>query len=89
MNPCEEFLRHAADCEEMAKARRFGEQTDLESDGRAVAHVCLENRKPSGAPQGAGNAEPSGYRPSLDAALNQIHLPAYRCPRGLPSRFRN
>ena len=25
MNPCEEFLRHAADCEEMAKARRFGD----------------------------------------------------------------
>ena len=23
MNPCEEFLRHAADCEEMAKATRL------------------------------------------------------------------
>jgi hypothetical protein len=54
---------------------RCGEQTDLESDGRAVAHVCLENRKPSGAPQGAGNAKPSGYRPSLDAALNQYTYP--------------
>jgi len=75
MNPCEEFLRHAADCEEMAKARRFGEQTDLESDGRAVAHVYLENRKQSGAPQGAGKVERSGYRPSLDVPLNQTRLP--------------
>jgi hypothetical protein len=57
MNPCEEFLRHAADCEEMAKARRFGDHTDLESDGRPVAHVCPANRKQSGATQGTGKAE--------------------------------
>jgi hypothetical protein len=47
----------------------------LESDGRAVAHVYLENRKQSGAPQGAGKVERSGYRPSLDVPLNQTRLP--------------
>jgi hypothetical protein len=74
MNPCEEFLRHAADCEEMAKATGDSASRLPESDGRAVAHVCLDNRKQS-APQGAGKAERSGYRPSLDAPLNQTRLP--------------
>jgi len=42
-NPTQEFLRHASECEKMAKSTRDADrQGDVEPDGRALAAVCAE-----------------------------------------------